>query len=85
MIIICCTDEFVIRSIQHIADLSDLTCYLIYKFLWRYACFLCFELDLLTMLICTGLEEYIVSVRSFETCDRIRQYDLIAVPDMRFA
>ena len=36
------------------------------------------------MLVSSCLEKYIVSFLSLVTCDRVCQYDLIGVADMRF-
>ena len=84
MVCICGTDELVIRSVHQIPDSLDLCGYVVYIFLRCDACFFCFQLNLLTMFIGTGLEEYIVSLLSFETGDTVCQYDLIGVSDMRF-
>ena len=81
---VCGTDEFVIGCVHQIPDSLDLTGYVVYEFLWCDSCFFCFELDLLTMLVSSCLEKYIVSFLSLVTCDRICQYDLIGIADMRF-
>ena len=44
-----------------------------------------FQLDLLTVLIRTGLEEYIVSLLSFEAGDTVCQYNLVGITDVGFA
>ena len=85
MIIICGTDELVIRSVHQIPDSLDLCRYVIYIFLRCDACFFGFQLDLLTVLIRTGLEEYIVSLLSFEASDTVCQYDLVGITDMGLA
>lgn len=81
---VCGTDEFVIGCVHQIPDSLDLTGYIVYEFLWCDSCFFCFELDLLTMLVSSCLEKYIVSFLPLVTCDRVCQYDLIGVADMRF-
>ena len=48
-------------------------------------CFFGFQLDLLTVLIRTGLEEYIVSLLSFEAGDTVCQYNLVGITDVGFA
>ena len=85
MIIICGTDKFVIRCIHQIPDSLDLCGYVVYIFLRCDACFFGFQLDLLTVLIRTGLEEYIVSLLSFEAGDTVCQYNLVGITDMGFA
>ena len=83
MVSICGTDKFIIRSIHQIPDTLDLACSLIYKLLWSDACSLCLLLDLLSVLIGTGLEEHIVSLSSLISCNTVCQHDLIGVADMR--
>lgn len=85
MVIICCTDKFVIRSIHQIPDFLDFSGNIVYKFFWCYSRLFCFELDLLTMLISSCLEKYIVSLTSLVSCDRVSQNNLISVSNMRFA
>ena len=82
---ICGTDEFVVGRIHQIPDSLDLTGYVIYEFLWCNTCFVCFQLNLLSMFVCSCLEEYIVSLTSFISCDGICQHDLVCVTDVRFA
>ena len=84
MIFICCTNEFVIRCIHQIPDSFDFCWYIIYEFLWCDSSLLGFELDLLSVLICSCLEEYIISLASLVTCDCICKHDLVCVSDMRF-
>ena len=85
MIFVCCTDKFVIRSIHQIPDFLDFSGNIVYKFFWCYSRLFCFELDLLTMLISSCLEKYIVSLTSLVSCDRVSQNNLISVSNMRFA
>ena len=85
MICICGTDELVIGCIHQIPDSLDLCGYVVYVFLRGDACFFGFQLDLLTMLVSTGLEEYIVSLLSFEAGDTVCQYDLVGITDMGLA
>ena len=54
------TDEFVVGRIHQIPDSLDLGGYVVYEFFWRDTCLFCFQLDLLAMLIGSGLEEYII-------------------------
>ena len=85
MIRICGSDKFVIRSVHQIPDSFDLTGYVVYEFFWRDTCLFCFQLDLLAMLIGSGLEEYIVALLTFEAGDAVREYDLVGVSDVRLA
>ena len=85
MIIIGCTDKFVIRCVHQIPDPFDLTGYIVHKLFWRNARFLRFQFDLLSMFVCSRLEKHIISLTSFISRDRVRKYDLISVSDMRFA
>ena len=84
MICICGTDELVIGCIHQIPDSLDLCGYVVYVFLRGDACFFGFQLDLLTMLVSTSLEEYIVSLLSFEAGDTVCQYDLVGITDVGF-
>ena len=79
------TDEFVIRSIQAVTDRLDFACHTVHKFLRGYACFCCFQLNFLTVLIGSGLEKYIVSFLSLKTCNGIRKNDFVRISDMRFS
>ena len=85
MILIRCANEFIIRSIHQIPDSPDLCRNVVYKFLWRNSCFFRLQLNLLTVFICSCLEEHIVSLASFIARNRVRQYDLISVSDVRLA
>ena len=85
MVFICCTDKLVIGCIHQIPDLLDLTGYIVYKLLRGNTCFACFDLNLLTMLICTCLETDIVSLHSLKTCNTVSQNDFISITDMWLA
>ena len=61
MILIGSTNELIIGSIHQIPDSLDLAGSLVYELLRGNACFCCLQLDLLTMLIGTGLEPYIIA------------------------
>ena len=47
--------------------------------------FLCFQLDLLAVLIGSGLEEYVVALLTFEAGDAVCEYDLVGVSNVRLA
>ena len=79
------TDEFVVGRIHQIPDSLDLGGYVIYEFFWCDACLFCFQLDLLAMLIGSGLEEYIVALLTFEAGDAVCEYDLVGVSNVRLA
>ena len=85
MILVRRADEFVIRRVHQIPDALDLRGYIIYKFLWRDARLLRFQFNLLAVLICSCLEEHIVSLTPLIARDRVRQHDLVSVADMRLA
>ena len=85
MVLIGCTDKFVIRCVHQIPDPFDLTGYIVHELFRRNTRFLGFQFDLLSMFVCSGLEKYVISLTSFISCDRVRKYDLISVSDMRFA
>ena len=83
MVSICGADKLIIGSVHQIPDTPDLPCSLVHKLLWSNACSLCLLLDLLSVLIGTGLEEHIVSLSSLISCNTVCQHDLIGVADMR--
>ena len=83
VVFVCSTNEFVIGSVHQIPDIFDLAGYIINKFLRCNACFFCFQLDFLAMLICSCLEKYIISFQSFVACNGICQNSLVGISDMR--
>ena len=85
MVVIRRADKFIIRSIHQIPDTFDFPRYLIHKFLGRHPRFLSFQLYLLSMLVGSCLKEHIISLHSPEPRNRVRQYDLIGISDMRLA
>ena len=85
MIIIGGADEFIIRSVHEIPDPFDLRRYVIDKLLRSNAGFLSLQLDLLAVLVGSGLEKYIVALLSLETGDAVCENDLVSVSDMRLA
>ena len=85
MISVRCADEFIIRCIHQVPDPFDLSGYVVHEFLRRDPRLIRFQLDLLTMLICTCLEEHVISLTSLVTRDSVRKDDLIRVPDVRLA
>ena len=84
MILVRCTDKFVIRSIHQIPYPADLSRHMIHIFFRRNTCFLRLHLDLLSMFVCPCLKEYVVSLAPLISRDRICQDDLIGVADMGF-
>ena len=85
MIFISGADEFVIRSIHQIPDLFNLICGIVNEFLRSDASFFCFQLNLLAMLIGSGLEKYIVTLKSLITGNAVCQYNFIGISDVRFS
>ena len=85
MIVICGTNELVIGRVHHVPDILDLPGYPVHKFLTGYTCFLCFHLDLLSMLISSCLEEHVVPLLSFKSGNAVSQNSLIGVANVRFA
>ena len=85
MVCVCSADKFVVGCVHQIPDPLDLPCHIVHEFLWRNACFLSLQLNLLAVLIGSCLKEHIVSLASFVPCDGVRQYDLVSVPDVGLA
>ena len=85
MILIRCADKAVIGSVHKVPQPLDLTGYIVDKFLGRLARNRSSGLDLLTMLITSCLEVYVITVRSLISGDTVCQNDLIGVSNMRFA
>ena len=85
MVCIRRTDKFVIRSIHQIPDPLDLSRHIVHELLRSDPCFLCLELDLLSVLVRPCLEEHIVSLAPLVARDRVREHDLIGVSDVRLA
>ena len=85
MILVRCTDKFVIGCVHQIPDSLNLRRHSIHKFFRSYARFLCFQFDLLSMFVCSCLEKHIISLLSFKTRDTVCQNHFISVADMRFA
>ena len=79
------SDEPVIGCPHQVPEMADNTGSLIHKFFGGQAFFngTCF--NLLAVLIASGLEMHIISVSFLISGYRIRQHDLIAVTDVRFA
>ena len=84
MVIICCTDKLVIWSIHEIPYSLDLTWCLINEFLWGLHVLKSLVLDLLSMLICSCHESYIITCESLVPCNAVSQHDLVGVAYMRF-
>ena len=78
-------DELIIGGVHEVPDRLDLTSGLIDKFLRRLAGRFGLLLDLLAVLIGTGLEADIIALESLISRDRIGEYDFVGVADMRLA
>ena len=85
MVLIGRTHELVIGRIHKIPDSADFTCSLIYEFLGRDASFCSLILDLLSVFIGTSHEEYIISFLTTIACNRICEYNLVGISDVRLA
>ena len=83
MIIVRCTDEFVVRSVHQIPDTLDLSRCLIHEFLRCGEILKCFNLDLLTMFVSSCLETYVVSDVSLVSGNAVCKYNLIRIAYMR--
>ena len=79
------TNKFIIGSIHEIPDPFDLTGYIIYKFLRRNSCFRSLQLNLLSMLIGSCLEENIITLLSLISGNGICQNNFVSITDMRLA
>ena len=76
-------DEFVIGGVHQIPDGLNLTGNLINVLLRRNAGCLGLLLNLLTMLVRTGLEVNIVTGHALVACDSVGQHNLVGVADVR--
>ncbi len=85
MIAVRRADKFVVRDVEHIAEPADRSSHIVHKRLWRHARFRRLELDLLSVLVRSGLEKDIVAVLSLVARYAVRQHDLVVVSDMRLA
>ena len=85
MVIIGGADEFIIGSVHQIPDPLNLTGHIVHEFLRSNACLLSLQLNLLAVLVGSGLEKYVVALESAETGNGVRQYDLIGVADVGLA
>ena len=77
-------DEEVIGRVHEVPDPADLAGCPVDKFLRTHAGCIGAVLNLLSVLIRTGLKLNLISFLAFPSRDRIRKYDLISVADMRF-
>ncbi len=85
MVLIRGADEPVIARAHQIPDAADLRAGLVYKLLRAHALLDGTLLDLLPVLVGSGLEPDIITVRALIPCDRIRQNRLVGVADVRLA
>jgi hypothetical protein len=85
MVCVSRADKVIVGRVHQIPDALYLACYVVYILFWRNACFFCLLLDLLAMLVCSGLEINVVALQSLITRDRISEHDLIRISDMRLA
>ena len=78
-------DELIIGGVHQIPDPLDLPGHVIHEGLRRHPGRLRLQLDLLPMLVRTGLETDIKALLSFKAGDTVSQHDLIGVPDVGLA
>ena len=83
MILISSTDEFVVGSIHEIPDSFDLTGCIVDKFLRSNTGIFCLQFDFLAMLIGSGLEEHIITLKSLIAGNTVCQNELIGVGNVR--
>ena len=76
------TDEFIIRSVHQVPDPPDFSSSLVHEFLRGHSCGLSLLLNLLTMLVCAGLEEYVISLFPFISGNAVSQNNLISIADV---
>ncbi len=79
-----CADKPVVGRVHQIPDFLDLPRDIINIRLRRDARRLGLLLDFLSVLVCTGLEIYVISGHTLKARNRVRQYDFIGVADVRF-
>ena len=85
VVFVSCADKAVIRSVYQIPESLDLSGHFIDEFLGSLAGCRCPGLDLLSVLVASRLEMYVIAVRFLVSGDAVSQNDLIGVSDMRFA
>ncbi len=85
MIIVRRADELIIRSVHKIPDRLYLPGHPVYELLRRNVRLLRLQLYLLSMLVRSRLEKYVIALAPLIPCDRVRQDDLVSIPDMRLS
>ena len=75
-------DEAVIGGVHQVPDVLDLTCHVVHVLLGRDAGGFRLLLDLLTVLVGTGLEVDVVAGLALVTGDGVCQHDLIGIADV---
>ena len=79
------TDKAVIGGVHQVPDPLNLRCHAVHEFLRGNAGLLGLQLDLLSVLVGTGLEPHVKSLLSLVAGDGVGQHDLIGVADVRLA
>ena len=79
------TDEFIIGSVHQVPDPPDFSGSPVHEFLRGHSCGLGLLLNLLTVLICSGLEEYIISLFPFIPGNAVSQNNLIGIANVGFS
>ena len=85
MVIISCPYKTVIGRIEQITNASYLRRYYVNVLLRRNACAFCDIFNLLSVLVRAGQKEYVITLKSFVSCNCIRQNYFITVADVRLA
>ena len=85
MIFVCGADKLIIGCVHQIPNAFDLTGNIVYKFLWCYTGLLGLDLNLLAMLIGSGLETHIIPLHPFKTGNAVCQHSLVRISNMGLA
>ena len=85
MIVVSGADKSVVAYPHGFPEALEVRNDLVNVLLRGYALFLCLQLYLLTMLVGSCQEHYVIALHSLESCDGITRYGRIAVTDMRIS
>ncbi len=85
MVWISSSDEFVVRCVHEIPDVLNLAGNLVHVLFWSLHVLECLVLNLLAMLVCSGLETNVVACEALVSCDAICKYNFVSVAYMRLA
>ncbi len=85
MVVVGGADKSVVAYPHRLPQTLEVRNYLVNVFLRGNALFLCFKLYLLTLLVRSGEEHYVIALHSFESCDGVACHGSVAVTDMRIS